>query len=159
MILLAACTDYNVSHSKLQAEAETGERELADGEDEELMVTLHADAEALSVPASSEVQLSIFAANEGGSPTIFTLAVTEEATEAVAPTTLFDLTVPDVLDGCEEGDASVITTERARSGACTAWFPIYVSSTGGDLSYQIELHAQLDYGSARAPGHLTVMVE
>ena len=159
MWMLLACTDYNVSHSKHEAQAETGERLVGDGESDEVVVHLRADAEALSVPASSEVQLSIFAAAEAGDPSIWVLAVNEDVEVPVAPTALFDLTVPDVLDGCDTDDKSTITTELTESGGCDAWFSVLVTAYGGDLSYQVEVLARMDYGAGRAPGHLRASVE
>lgn len=159
LLFLLACSDYAVSHSKLVATKETGEIYVADAESAEVGVVLHADAEALGPPSSSWVELEVFAAQEGGTPTLITSASDQENQSLVSPTILFSLTIDELFTGCGDPEGAALDTVDRSDGGCDVTLPVTLIAAGGDVSLQVEVHAEMDFGSNDAPGTLRVTLE
>ena len=158
MFFLLACTDYDVSHSEIVAEAEGPEVELADGGADTMTVTLSADRDAVEGNFASSVDLTVFAVQLTGSPTISVMASEQSANTLVSMTGFVELSVANVLELCidPEGDGLPVTWVE---DVCTTELPVHVAATGGGASVQVTAHLQLNFSANEAPGSADATVE
>ncbi len=157
--LLAGCSDYEVAHSDLTAQAESGEILLAAGESRELMVRMEADAEAMGGNPSSWADFTIFAVQESGSPRLYASTAMEAFDTGVAPTAFLDLKVDGPFRGCTEEEITEPAAEPRDDGSCEVRVPVTLLVEGGSVSFQLDAYVQLNFASQDPPGDVTVSVE
>lgn len=158
MLFLLACTDYDVAHDEIVAEAEGAEIEVEDGGAHTVTVTLSADQAAVNGNFTSGVDLTVFAAQLTGSPTVSVMASEQSASELIPAAGFVELRVEDVLELCvdPEGDGLPVTWS---GDMCSTELPVHIASTGGGASVQVTAHLQLNFPTSEADGSASASVE
>lgn len=157
-LLLVACSDYDVAHSELIAVEESGQITLAADAVTVVTVEATADSAALAAIGTSYLDLTTFAIQEDGAPWVYVTAEAQTVDGGVGPTALLELTIDDIFARCLDESAPGPEPAPTADGGCAVTVPVTVRVEGGAVSFQVDAHAQINFGKEEPPGTLTLTV-
>ena len=158
LVLLAGCSDYEVSHSELYDDVESVEITLGPGESTEVMLRLEADAAAMAANPSNWLDLSIFAVRSDGSPVLTAAAGDEQVEVAIPGVDYLELVVDSPMVGCEDPSAEGLDATHEADGTCVVRVPVTLAVVDGTVGVQVTAHYELAFGSKDPPGAMAIRI-